>query len=230
MVNLLIETYANGNFSEPEEVKRCKEDWIGKDECDFIKKFCNDYTISNNLNDYVKSSDIECWIIYQQLGITMVKFAKELKQCCIIHKLNNVIYKVKKLDGKSLMVWFGIKKIIEVEECEVDTEEQEVIPKIIIENKSEQKTTPIPESISESISESEFEQLDDDEGIEAEELIFEKNKYWKDQNSDKVYEYVLYINDDQTEEEQVGDCIGIWKDNKIDFYNINIVNKILPNK
>jgi hypothetical protein len=46
----------------------------------------------------------------------ITKFTMELKKYCSIQKYNNVESKVKKLYGKAVRGWFGIKKIIDDED------------------------------------------------------------------------------------------------------------------
>jgi hypothetical protein len=93
-----------------------KESWICQDK-NYIDAFLNDYEITNEETDFVKSSDIEWWINMQDLGITMKKFGAELTKYATIHKLCNVYVKGKKINGKSVNCWFGIKKIESTDEC-----------------------------------------------------------------------------------------------------------------
>lgn len=98
----------------PEEIKNSKTDWVGDaTETNIINTFLYDYEITNNVNDYIKSADINFWLGEKNLGITFKKFTTELKQYCTIKKLFNVIGKDKKINGKCLRVWVGIKKIVE---------------------------------------------------------------------------------------------------------------------
>ena len=41
----------------------------------------------------------------------MKKFTTELKKHCDLKELENIYNKYKKIKGKSIMVWFGIKQI-----------------------------------------------------------------------------------------------------------------------
>jgi len=114
-VGLLVKRYLkylNDGMVEPEcnEVIRAKCDWIGDDnEVSFVSKFQEEFTITNNADDFVESSDIEEWIKRQKFGITMKKFGMELKKFCAIHKNECVYVKVKKINGKAKNVWVGIK-------------------------------------------------------------------------------------------------------------------------
>jgi phage/plasmid-associated DNA primase len=110
-VCLLLRSYTEGNFEEPDEVKMCKKDWVGDNESDFIEKFKEEFEITNNENNYITSSEIERWIKDKKLGISMKKFSAELKSYCSLRKLDNVYSKVKKICGKSPMAWFGLKHV-----------------------------------------------------------------------------------------------------------------------
>ena len=100
----------------PADAIVAKESWICQDK-NYIDAFLNDYEITNEETDYVKSSDIEWWINMQDLGITMKKFGAELTKYAIINKLCNVYVKGKKVSGKNVNCWFGIKKIESTDEC-----------------------------------------------------------------------------------------------------------------
>jgi hypothetical protein len=121
LVGILIQRYIFGNFSKPEEVKNSKKEWIGENAGDLIVKFKEDYEITNNPLDFVRSQEIEDWIKHKDLRISMKKLANELKFHLNLAKLENVYNKVKKVNGKSIMVWFGIKRIIEDDEFEEET-------------------------------------------------------------------------------------------------------------
>jgi hypothetical protein len=116
MVGLLIREYSlykqNGLQSEPDEVLNSKEEWVGE-EANCIKSFLNDYEITNDANDYVKSNDIKFWLEQKKFGISMEKFSKELKKYCSINHFENVFSRQKKVCGKNIQVWNGINIIRE---------------------------------------------------------------------------------------------------------------------
>jgi hypothetical protein len=118
-IMMLIEAYTNminnGLPDEPEEVMEFKRDWVD-DDGDIISKFINDFEITNNQDNYIPSKDIEYWITENKLGISMKKFGVDMKKYCAKNKLDNVYSKDKKINGKSVMAWFGVKKIEEEEE------------------------------------------------------------------------------------------------------------------
>ena len=76
--------------------------------------------LSNNANDFVKSDYIEEWLKQKNLGVSMKCFGGELKKHCVINGLLNVLNKAKKLNGKSKVVWLGIKEVRYVEEDSID--------------------------------------------------------------------------------------------------------------
>lgn len=114
---ILFESYLNfykNGCKEiiPDAVKNCKTEWVG-DQSDntCINKFLESYEITNNVEHYTKSSDIDVWIKENKLSISVTKFVMELKKYCSIKKYNNVESKNKKINGKVPKVWIGIKKI-----------------------------------------------------------------------------------------------------------------------
>jgi hypothetical protein len=124
LVGLLIQAYMNkSKFTYiPDESIRSKEEWITSDKS-LIDTFQHDFEITNDEKDFVQSRDIETWIRNNNLGITMMKFASEMKKYAVINKFDHVFNKVKKLRGKSPMCWFGVKMLIETAE---DPEEIEM--------------------------------------------------------------------------------------------------------
>ena len=103
--------WMNGEFrSEPVEVIQAKKDWIG-DEIGCLPVFQEEYEITDNINDYVLSGEIQEWIDEKKIGITMKKFGMEMKRYIISNNLKNVRNDVKKVCGISKNVWIGIKYI-----------------------------------------------------------------------------------------------------------------------
>jgi hypothetical protein len=115
-VGMLIRRYvwANQNNYDvlPEEVKNAKKEWI-ETTCDYIEKFLESYEITDDEKNYTRSKNIEDWIKDNKLGITMTKFGIELKKYVNMKKYENVMNKCKKLEGKSVMCWFGIKERVD---------------------------------------------------------------------------------------------------------------------
>ena len=97
---------------EPDEVKNNKKDWVGDGaENKTINKFLENFEITDNVNHFTLSKDIEMWLTNEKIGITMTKFSMELKKYCKLKKYENIESKVKKLGGKAKQVWIGIKSI-----------------------------------------------------------------------------------------------------------------------
>jgi len=100
-----------GHFkNEPIEVTQAKEDWIGTD-IGCISAFLQEYEITNDENDFVRSSEIQEWLEQGKFGITMKKFGMEMKQYSVKNKLEYVQTTVKKINGKLIRIWSGIKNI-----------------------------------------------------------------------------------------------------------------------
>lgn len=121
LVGILIQQYLimteKGECNEPDEVKQAKKNWIGERVSGgFMQLFLGDYTITNDKNDYVESSEIEHWVEKKKLGISMKKFGMEMKKYLLVKKFEKVENKLKKIDGKPKVVWFGIKFNEEIEE------------------------------------------------------------------------------------------------------------------
>jgi hypothetical protein len=121
LVGLTILTYLNyveGGCIDvvPEEVKSSKEDWINTDEANLVELFKNDFELTNDANDFVCSADVQTWIDSKKLGVSMKKFGVDMKKYVILHKLNHIENKLKKIAGKPLRVWSGMKHIDEIDE------------------------------------------------------------------------------------------------------------------
>ena len=110
--------YKNGRKEYiPDAVKNCKTEWVGvESENTTINKFLESYEITNDVNHFTKSSDIEIWLKENKLNVSMTKFAIELKKYCSIKKFSNVETKKKKIAGKAINVWLGVKSIDDDEE------------------------------------------------------------------------------------------------------------------
>jgi hypothetical protein len=112
-VGLLIQYYTFHNTEiEPVEVLNAKKDWISEDK-NIIEKFKFDFDITNDEADWVASKSIEMWITENKLGITMKKFGMEMKKYCLIQKMNKVESINKKINGRVIKVWVGVKAIKE---------------------------------------------------------------------------------------------------------------------
>jgi len=94
---------------EPEGIKKAIVNTFGVVE-DIITKFQNDFEITNDPDDFIKSADIEEWIKQIKLGITMTKLGRDLNKYAELNKLENVMSKAKKIDKKTVQCWIGIKQ------------------------------------------------------------------------------------------------------------------------
>jgi len=124
IIGLLIQAYMNkSKFAYiPDESIRSKEEWISSDKS-LIDTFQHDFEITNDEKDFVQSRDIEMWIRNNNLGITMMKFSSEMKKYVAINKFEKVYNKIKKVNGKVPMCWFGVRMLIETSD---DTENPEM--------------------------------------------------------------------------------------------------------
>ena len=96
---------------EPEGVKNSKKEWIETTtDKNPVNTFLKDYEITNNETDFIKSKDIQEWIDKNKLGITITKFGRDLNKYATLKKLENLHNGDKKIAGKTLKVWFGIKE------------------------------------------------------------------------------------------------------------------------
>ena len=98
--------------TEPEGIKKAGIDILGRD-ISIIDKFKNDFEITQNEEDFVRSKDIEKWLGDGKFKVSITKFSLEMNKYINISKLKGVYNKNKKIKGKTSMVWFGIKMIEE---------------------------------------------------------------------------------------------------------------------
>ena len=76
-----------------------------------MDQFLNDFEITNNEEDFILSEDIKLWTDDKKLHVSSTKIAMEIKKYSKTNNYNNVINKVKKVNKRALMVWFGIKTL-----------------------------------------------------------------------------------------------------------------------
>jgi hypothetical protein len=120
-VGLIINDYFNflddGMLEEPIDLIQSKQDWVDE-ENNVVSKFKQDFEITDNPIDFVKSSFIDEWIKKNKLDTSMKKFSMLLKKECLLKKYDNVKSVVKKIAGKTPQVWVGIKFIVDTEQEE----------------------------------------------------------------------------------------------------------------
>lgn len=106
--------------NEPEGVKNSKKDLIETTtEKNPLNILLRDYEITDNVTDYVKSSELQNWLDAKKLGISITRLGRELNKYAIINKLENLHTGEKKIAGKKNRIWFGIK------EKEIEDEEEQ---------------------------------------------------------------------------------------------------------
>ncbi len=115
LVHLIISEYVstteNIQITVPKEMEENKIEWIGNDTRNIMDGFLLEYEITNNINDFTKSSEIIDWLNRSKLGISFKKFFIELKKYAQIKKYDKVQNIKKKIDGNTENVWIGIKNV-----------------------------------------------------------------------------------------------------------------------
>lgn len=110
-IQLMIRSYSqfkeNGEMKKPEKVLYAMKEWIDQDS-DMMDTFTNDFEFVEE--EYTPSSVIKEWSKSLQLGMSDVKIAREIKEYATI-KGFVVENKCKKIDGRSVKVWYGIKTL-----------------------------------------------------------------------------------------------------------------------
>jgi hypothetical protein len=117
-VNAYLEFQKGGRVDiTTNEVINAKNDWIGE-EADFsvMGKFLNEYEITNNETDFITSSNLQYYIEELKEGVSFKKFSVELKKYCLLHSFLLVSSKKKKIGGKSINIWCGIRIRVDEEE------------------------------------------------------------------------------------------------------------------
>ena len=88
---------------DPAGVIAGKGTWIGcADGLNFVSKFLFEFEITNDVNDFIKGSDMSEWVVSQDLGISYQKFTTKLKKYCVLQKLDSVQNRDKKVNGKTV--------------------------------------------------------------------------------------------------------------------------------
>lgn len=119
-IGLLVKEYEafvkNGCVDfEPADVLQAKNDWV-QQEKSIVDTFKDEFEITDNKDDFIRSSDIQIWLDNNKLAITMTKFGVEMNKYANLNKLENTKSIQKKIGGKGMKVWTGIKMIAGVEE------------------------------------------------------------------------------------------------------------------
>ena len=122
-IEILIKSYLEyqerGSVAiEPIEITESRNDWLGaEEETDYILRFQQEYKITNDAENFVKSDDISSWNTRTNGGTTYKKFINDLKNHCKKNSFSNVYSDKKMVGGKRATYWFGIESIVyELEE------------------------------------------------------------------------------------------------------------------
>jgi hypothetical protein len=113
-LNLLMTEYKEfleKGETEPDEIAVSTHNWFGVSKTATMDTFLDDYEITGNDMDYVKSSDVQDWIDDKKLKISITKLASELNKHCTINDLQIQTGLRKKVNNKTIRCWFGIKLI-----------------------------------------------------------------------------------------------------------------------
>ena len=110
---MLVQAYVKykeeGEPEEPEDVINGKKEWIAETGND-IDKFLENFEITNDEKDFLVTENITIWLKEAKIGITTTKMGIEIGKYCKKNKFDNVISKVKKIGGKSVRGYIGIKE------------------------------------------------------------------------------------------------------------------------
>lgn len=112
-MNLLFDTYyqwvqEGRKEDEPECVKVAVKEVVGSN-LSIVDSFLEEFEITNSEDDFLPSSEIEKWLVEGKYRITMTKFGLEMRKYATIHKLENVLSKQKKIQGRGVKCWIGIR-------------------------------------------------------------------------------------------------------------------------
>ena len=120
MIGILIQAYSafvkKGRVDEvPQSVLKAKSDWVPED-TSMIQKFLDIYEFTNNIDDFIFSKDIGYWAEQNKLAMSTTKIALEIKKYVKKQGFDNICNKDKKVNGKTSVVWTGIRLRVYKEE------------------------------------------------------------------------------------------------------------------
>jgi hypothetical protein len=99
---------------ELEEIKEAVLAVVGT-ETTILEAFKGRFEITNDPEHFVLSSEMNTWLIDGKYGVSSTKLAAELKRHAQIQGLENVFSKYKKINRKTVTVWFGIQSYSEID-------------------------------------------------------------------------------------------------------------------
>lgn len=114
---------------EPESVKMAKQNWFdlvkpGGVAADFVTAF---KMTGDGTKDYVLGSAVDAWLKKASPGTTIKKLSVELNKYCVAKGLPVVASKQKKIGGKVVQCWMGVREYREGEDCDCDDPDVEVL-------------------------------------------------------------------------------------------------------
>ena len=72
-----------------------------------LDEFKKVYELTNDVNEYVKSSELVEWV--KDKEVSMTKLGRDLNKYAKDNNFENIYSKVKKINGKPFNIWTGIK-------------------------------------------------------------------------------------------------------------------------
>ena len=97
-----------------EEIKEAVLAVVGT-ETTILEAFKNRFEITNDPAHYVLSSEMKTWLTDGKYGVSDTKLGMELKRYAQIQGLTNVFNKNRKVNKKTVMVWYGIREYSEID-------------------------------------------------------------------------------------------------------------------
>jgi hypothetical protein len=123
---IMMLLYAHATYTEngkvdyePEGVRNSKKDLVENVmDNNPVITLLRDYEITNDETDYITSASLQQWLDDKKMRISMTKLGRDLNRHASINKLTNCQASIKKIKGKTVRVWCGIKLIKEEDEEE----------------------------------------------------------------------------------------------------------------
>ena len=130
LIMILIQSYHifvenNKREVRPEKTKKSTDEWGGKDLNNPIDLFMQKYEITQKRDDCIFAKNIMKWFDSLELGVSYLKFIKDVNRYLQSHGYSNVEAGMKKIKGKGIAVWFGIKqRAMEIDENDDPVDEK----------------------------------------------------------------------------------------------------------
>lgn len=107
-VALLIESF-HLPLVETEEVLNAKKEWVVESPS-VMDAFLGYYEFTNDPTDFIPTAEMQHWLKGAENGITLVKLGKEVKAFADKNGHTNYVNKPKKINGKAVQCYFGIRE------------------------------------------------------------------------------------------------------------------------